>query len=207
MVFFRFIRYAGLFAVYALGCLNNPYVTYRKLALEQKSQYHALFVAGFAVLYFAFASFIRIGKSYPFLLTFHFYVLIFSSLICFFVMVASMYGIGKLLGSKGSLKTVAILWLYSLLPTITWFFLTSILFLLLPPPRSEALSGKVFSIVFLTLTLALLFWKLILYYLTLRFALRVDLYKIGIITGFILPVVFGLSIFFYSMHIFRIPFL
>lgn len=207
MVFFRFARLAGIFAKNALGCVNSPYITYRKLAFDPGNSRHALFVAGFAVLYFVFASLIRIGKSYPYILTLHFNVLVFSSLICFIVMVGTMYSIGRLLGSKGSLNTVAILWLYSLLPTISWFFLTSILYLLLPPPRTEALSGKVFSIVFLSLSLALLFWKLILYYLTLRFALRLDLFKIGIISGFILPVVFGLSIFFYSMRIFRIPFL
>lgn len=190
-----------------LGCLNNPYVTYRRLSMEEKNRKHVFFVGFFAVSYFAFASFIRIGKSYPYLLTIHFYALVLAASFSFFSIVSFLWFIGKLVRTKTSLKTLMILWAYSLLPTISWLFLTSFLYLVLPPPRSDAFLGKVFSIVFLTLTLSLLLWKLILYYLTLRFGLRLDLYKIILTTIFLLPVVSGLAIIFYTFRIFRIPFL
>ncbi|MBI2617628.1 hypothetical protein HYW55_05845 [Candidatus Gottesmanbacteria bacterium] len=201
------VKLSLLFVTNAVGTFHNPYVTYRRLSVEKTDHRHFLFVFLLVIAYFIFASFIRIGKSYPFLLSVHFNVLFAAFIFGFTTMIVFFITLGKLLGGKGSVKTLTILWTYSLLPTTIWFFLTSLLYIFLPPPRTEAFLGKLFSVIFLTLTLSLFFWKIILYYLTLRFALRLDLLKIGLITLLVVPLIVGLSTVFYMLRIFRVPFL
>jgi hypothetical protein len=115
--------------------------------------------------------------------------------------------VGRLLGGVGNLSTLAVLWGYTLLPTTFWFLATSLLYLILPPPRTDSAAGVAFSIVYLVFSSMLLAWKVTLGYLTLRFGLKLDLARIcGVIVA--AAVVWGLySLFMYRLGIFRIPFL
>lgn len=209
-MFHRFIvifRSVVLFMKISVGCLNNPYTTYRELAQKTEANRLALLVWFLVTVYFLFASLIRNGIQNPYLLTWQFNKLIVAAVIGSAGMIFLIYLLGTRLGGKGNLTGLYRLWTFTLLPTIIWFFLTSLFYLILPPPRTFSLLGKLFSLVFISLSIALLYWKIILYYLTLRFGLKLDLFKIGQITSVVVPVVIVYSLFTYNLGIFRIPFI
>lgn len=201
------IRNFLLFLRNTVGCINNPYATYRRLADEKGRQWHSTFIFLFSIIYFLFASLVRIGKANPFLLTIQFNTLFLGGVLGFLTIVLSLFLLGKLVGGKGNIQSVFTLWSYTLLPTLVWFFTTSFLYIILPPPRTTSLSGKVYSVVFFSFSLALFFWKVILYYLTLRFGLRIDLFRILFISLVIVLEMVLFSLFMYRLAIFRIPFL
>ena len=106
-----------------------------------------------------------------------------------------------------SLRTVFATWIYSYVPTILWFVITAIFYALLPPPRTTSYLGQAFSIVFITLSIGLFLWKLLLYYLTMRLALKLDFKKIIIASLFIFPIGILYSLLMYKLGIFRVPFI
>lgn len=189
------------------GSLNSPYITYRKLAEGDKKLHQTLFIFLLVCLYFAFASLIRSGLRNPYLLTIRFNSLFFTFLLGFSSIVVYFYLLAIILRTKTTLRQIFLLYSYTLLPTFFWFLLTSLLYLVLPPPRSMSILGKLFSVVFVTLTIALSIWKFILYYLTLRFGLKMDLFKIIVSTIFLIPLLVFYSVSFYRWGVFRIPFL
>lgn len=85
--------------------------------------------------------------------------------------------------------------------------MTSFLYVLLPPPRTESVLGIGFSFLYLTMSAILFFWKIELYYLTLRFGLKLDLFRIIAVTSVILPILIGYSFIMYRLGILRVPFL
>lgn len=202
-----FLRLLIFFAKSTAGCINSPYTTYRKLADARTDVRQMMFIFLLAIGYFVFASLVRVGIHHPFLLTLKFNALIVGGGIGFAGMVGFLFILGRAVGGVGSFKTVSLLWAYSLLPTIIWFFTTSFFYLVLPPPRSLTILGKLFSVVFITFSLTLFLWKLILYYLTLRFGLRLDLLRIGIVSSVLIPAVLCYSVLMYRLGIFRVPFL
>lgn len=201
------LRFLILFARNSFGCLNHPYVTYRSLSLEKTKQGQTVYIFILTLAYFAFASLLRTGLRNPYLLTFKFNSLVMGGLIGFLGTIFLFYILGKIFFGKKKLKTLFILWSYSLLPTIIWFFVTSLMYLILPPPRTLSIWGKMYSLVFVAFSLAVLLWKIILYYLTLRFGLRLDLFKIIIVSAFFTLFLFGYSLLMYKYGIFRIPFI
>jgi hypothetical protein len=203
------IKLARLFIVFienAFGCLNHPYITFRKLAASKNIR-QTVFIFLLVLSYFAFATLLRTGMRNPYLLTLKFNMLLFAGLIGFFGMIVFLYLFGRLLGSPTSFKTFFLLWSYTLLPTLVWFFVTSILYLIFPPPRTMSILGKLYSIIFISFSMALLIWKLILYYFALRFGARLDLWRIGFISIMLLPLIVIYSLSMYRLGIFRIPFL
>jgi hypothetical protein len=158
-------------------------------------------------VYFALAAVIRTAAFRPFLLTRQFTLLILATAVTFTLAVTLLWGLSRLFGGKGTLRTVALCWGYSLLPTLTWFLVTSILYVIFPPPRTERLQGILFSIVYLVLSSTLLFWKATLAYLTLRFGMRLDFMRIIAVFALAGPVIVVYSIGMYRLGIFRIPFL
>ncbi len=96
---------------------------------------------------------------------------------------------------------------YSLIPTFIWFYTTSTLFYLLPPPRTASFLGKGFSLVFVSFSLTLLLWRFILLYLSVRFSAKASFYRtitsIGLFLVWFVPYSYAL----YSLEIFRIPFI
>lgn len=202
-----FIRSFILFGRSLAGCVNSPYVTYRRLAVKEADLGQTLFIPVFIILYFAFVSAIRGSIRNPYLLTMKFNLLLFASIFGFLIMVGLFYTAGKLVGGKGNLRQIYLLWIFSLIPTLVWFFATSILYLLLPPPRTFSFPGKLYSVVFIAFSIAVLFWKTVLYYLTLRFSLKLDLWRIIQVSALVLPSVLVYSLLMYRWGIFRIPFL
>ncbi len=188
------------------GTIHSPYITFRKLAVEKKLT-SLLFILFFTLLYFAFTSLIRIGIESPFFLTLAFNRLCFFALLTYLLSVGLLYGLGRILKGEDNLRGVLLCWGYSLLPTLGWFFVTSIIYLFVPPPRTFSLPGKFLSFIFIMFSLVMLYWKGILYYLTLRFALKLDLMRILLITMVFLPIVCLYSVLLYRLEVFRIPFL
>lgn len=202
-----FIRSFIFFGRNLLGCINNPYITYRRLSAEESDLEQTVFIPILVILYFIFIATLRFGMGNPFFLTVKFNTLLFSSLFGFAMMLGIFYIGGRLVGSKGPLKQIYLLWVYTLVPTLLWFFITSILYILLPPPRTMTFWGKLYSVVFVAFSIAVLFWKIILYYLTLRFSLKLDLARIIQISILVIPTVLIYSLLMYEWGIFRIPFI
>lgn len=202
-----FIRSFILFGRNFIGCVNSPYVTYRKLSGEKTDLGQTIFIPIFIILYFAFVSAIRGSLRNPYLLTMKFNLLIFASLSGFLIMLGLFYIVGKLVGGKGSLQQIYLLWIFSLIPTLVWFFVTSVLYLLFPPPRTLSFPGKLYSVVFIAFSIAVFLWKAILYYLTLRFSLKLDLWRIIQVSSVAIPAVLVYSLLMYRWGVFRIPFL
>jgi hypothetical protein len=190
-----------------IGCVNKPYVTYRKLS-EQKSGNGQIFYIFLLIIgYFSFASVVKTGLRNPFLLTVKFNLLLITFAIGFLISILIFYLCGSLFKSKFSPIKVVVLWSYSMLPTIIWFFVTSILYVMLPPPRTFSSLGKIYSISFISFSIGLLYWKVILYYLTLRFGLRLELQRIMIVSSVFIPVVIIYSLIAYNLGIYKIPFI
>lgn len=113
----------------------------------------------------------------------------------------------RLLGRKEvSLRRIVVVLSYSLAPTYVWFLSTSILFFLLPPPRSFSLLGTSFSFVFLVWSLMLLYWKCILLYLSVRFASKLSFGTVIYLCILFLTWLVPYSLLLYRLGLFRIPF-
>jgi len=97
-------------------------------------------------------------------------------------------------------------WTYTLLPTLIWFYATLLFYFLIPPPRTTSFLGKSFSIFYIALSVSLLLWKLILVYLSIRFSLRVHLYRVIYYMLIYLVLSIPLWLFLYNNGISRVPF-
>lgn len=202
------ISAARLFAKFCLnlyGTFNKPYETWRRLVHESD-----LLQIGFWVfllwLYLSLAVVVRNGLGTGALfLTFNLNRLFNISVITFLVVVLLMWLVGLWCGGKGKLKEVASSWAFSYLPTLFWFFSTTLLYVLLPPPRTESMLGKMFTLVYLAFSLSLIFWKIILYYLTLRFSLRMNLWQIVRATMVIAPALFLYFLVLNRLGFYKIP--
>lgn len=194
------------FGLHVLGLFTKPYETYRDIVDRPKAG-ELTCIAMVAALYFAVASLVKTALFRPFLLTKQWVILFSAFLLTFFIAVSLFWFVGGMVGRTGKLKGFMLGWGYSLVPTILWFWMTSLLYVLIPPPRSTSGLGIVFSALYLIISITLLFWKITLAYLSLRFGLRLDLGKIVFVSSIVLPL---LGIYSYSMYylgIFRIPFI
>lgn len=186
------------------GITQKPYQTYRTLG--QSDPYELLILFAVIGLYFFLVSPLKLHTLHPFLLTVNTSRLFTTAMatylgICLFFLI-----LGKLCKSGVSLRGVLLSWGYSLVPTLLWFLTTSFFYVILPPPRHETWLGRSFSLLFITFSLALFFWKGLLYYLTLRFALKFDLKKIIVVSAIFFPLLALYSLFMYRLGIFRVPF-
>lgn len=158
-------------------------------------------------LYFSYASVIRSKSLHPLVIstsaikTFGFFLLTFTLTVYFFHFLASFL---KLNTSKQKLAST---FAYSLLPTLLWFFSTSTLFLLFPPPRGENILGLSLSLVFVIVSLSLLLWRLILFYLSLRFATKASFQQILLMMLLFAIWFLPFSFLMYYLDIFRVPFI
>lgn len=188
----------------SVGLISDPYTTMRKISAE-KDNYQLLIIAGLIFVYFKFIYFLR-DKVYP--ATFIYLIFILD----FLMMVGFFYLMSKFIGSRKNKKEISFMsfiftFSYSLLPTVIWFLSTSILYIFLPPPRTFSLLGKGFSIFFITYSLSLLMWKLILAYLALRFSSKQNFFRIVYMVIFFLTWFIPYSVFLYQFKFFRIPFI
>lgn len=190
----------------ALGVAVKPYETYRRMTAKA-SLVELLFLAVVVALYFAASAIVKTVSFRPFLLTREFLALSFGAGAGFALTLGVFFFVGRLLGGVGRFATLALLWGYTLLPTVFWFLATSVLYLILPPPRTQSVAGVAFSVVYLVFSSMLLAWKITLGYLTLRFGMKLDLVRIvGVVL--VAAAAWGLySLLMYRLGIFRIPFL
>ena len=189
-----------------IGIIFRPYETYRRIARE--SGYTELVYIGLLLtVYFAIASLVKTATFRPFLLTATFVKLSSSAGIGFVLVVMTFFVVSKFIVNTVNFKSLLVSWAYTLIPTLIWFLATSVLYLILPPPRTASVAGITFSLVFIIFSVTLLFWKIILSYLTLRFGLRLEITKILIVTLISLPFVALYSLGMYRLGIFKVPFL
>lgn len=189
-----------------VGLVVKPYETYRRI-VDQGSVWELSYISLLALGYFSLASLVKVAHFRPFLLTKQFVVLGVAALTTYALMIIAMWLVGQRAGGRGSLVKVAIAWGYTLLPTIAWFLTTSLLYVLLPPPRTASIAGITFSVLFLVFSATLFFWKLTLGYLTLRFGLKLDLVRIMVVVAIIGPIIGIWSWGMYRLGIFKVPFL
>jgi hypothetical protein len=192
----------------SFGLMNNSYVTARKLVYGHKDYRSLFFLYLFILSYFVFASLVRVGLGNPYILTFHFNLMLFGAVAGFIFSYYGLIILGRIFtATEINKEGFFLLWSYSYLPTLMWFFFTSVFYLLLPPPRTLSYQGKAFSIMFIALSLVLLFWKIVIYYLSLRFGMKLDLTKIVFVSVIFFPAVFLYSLLMYRLGIFRVPFI
>ena len=176
-----------------------PYRTMRRLSRE--SDYGQVFILFLIIfLYFKFAYFLR-DKPYPASLTFLIFILHFSLTVAFF------YGLSRVSDNKIKLFSFVFTLSYSFIPTLIWFASSSILYIIVPPPRSLSVLGKGFSIFFIAYSVSLLSWKMILMYLALRFSARSGFYRIIYMLVLFLLWFIPYSVLLYHLKLFRIPFI
>lgn len=172
-----------------VGIATRPYETYRRI-VERGSLWELACITVLVSLY-CFSARIQVA---PVVLT-------------YLVTVGLFWWIGNMMGAKGRLSGFMLGWGYTLIPTLMWFLGTNLLYVLVPPPRTTSPQGIVFSVLYLLFSATLLFWKVILAYLSLRFGLKLDLAKISLVAAFVLPILGIYSVLMYRWGIFRIPFL
>ncbi len=201
-----FIVYGVRFGRRTVGLVMRPYETYRRIA-EDGSPAELGFVAMLLVWYFVIASVVRVSAFRPFLLTKQFMALSLGAASGAMLAVLLIAGIGRLMRSSARTRVVAVAWGYTLIPTVLWFLSTSVLYVILPPPRTTSAAGILFSLLFLVFSATLLWWKITLAYLTLRFTLRFDLGKSLILAAISFPFVTAWSVAMYKLGIFKVPFI
>lgn len=171
----------------------------RKISLE-KDFSQILIIFSLSFLYFKFIYFLR-DKPYPATFIFSVFLLNFFLTIFFFHFISSSTTKNR------SLVSLFFTFSYSLLPSFIWFSSTSLLYIVVPPPRTFSLMGRAFSIFFITFSLALLAWKIILMYLALRFSVKQSFYRIIFMLVLYLIWFIPYSLFLYYLKLFRIPFI
>ncbi len=189
-----------------VGIVVHPYEAMRRIA-ERGKIGELLFVGLLLALYFAISSLVRVSAFRPFLLTRQFMVLFNATLVGYILSVLALWFGGKLVGSSGTLSRLAIAWGYTLVPTVFWFLATSLLYVVLPPPRTTSPQGIALSVLFLLFSSVLLFWKGMLSYLAIRFSLRLALPKILVVLCVALPAWTAYTVAMYRLGVFRVPFL
>ena len=190
----------------SIGIVSRPYETYRRIT-DHGTLWELAFLGFVLAFYFALASAVKTAAFRPFLLTRQFVLLAGSAALTYLIVVVLMWEVGKLVGGKGTIRAVLLGWGYTLVPTTLWFLATSVLYVLLPPPRTDSPAGIAFSVLFLMFSTALFFWKFMLAYLTMRFGLHLDVLRIAVVAGICLPLLGLYSVLMYRWGIFRVPFL
>ena len=183
-----------LFLRCSIGLIFTPYKTMRKISLESTWS-ECIWIFIFIVIYFFITN------------TVHSWINGLMGALCLYL--ASVFFL-SLLPAAGTyverFKRVAITWSYTLLPTLIWFYSTLLFFFLIPPPRTTSLLGKSFSIFYIAFSGSLFVWKIILAYLSIRFSLRVHLYRVIYYLLLYLALSIPLWVYFYTIGISRIPF-
>jgi hypothetical protein len=182
----------------AIGVTLKPYETYRRIASHPVS-WEAVYLAILLLLYIAVASLVMTTR--------HFATFFPSTAGGYMLSLAVFWVVGRLVGGSGKFVSVALGWGYTLLPTLLWFVTTSILYAIIPPPRSVSAAGVAFSVFYLVFSTAMLAWKVTLGYLTLRFGLKLDLPRILAVGAAALAAWSAYSLWMYRLGIFRVPFL
>ena len=189
-----------------IGIITRPYETCRHI-VDRGTPAELVYIAALLVIYFSIASMVKISAFRPFLLTRQFVLLAVATGLTYCVTVAAFWIGSRIMHATGTLKGFAIIWGYSLVPTLVWFVVTSILYIVLPPPRTTSIEGVIFSLLFLVFTATLFLWKATIVYLAVRFGFRLALGKVILLYVIVTPFVGAYSYGMYRLGIFRVPFL
>lgn len=190
----------------AWGMLNQPYKTTRTVAI--KKPLLPIFLIGLLIwTYLTFAVVVRFGlHTGPLFLTYNLGRLFYSIIITYLIVSISIYFISRIFGGKGQIQSVFSVWAFSYIPTFLWFLMTTIFYIILPPPRTQSIPGQIFSIFYLFLSLGLLSWKILLYFLTLRHAMKLTLWQTIRTTLVLWSLFIAYFLVLNRLEIFKIPF-
>lgn len=202
-----FIRKFYQFVRLVYGCIQKPYATYRSLILFP-SFWPLFFIGALIALYLVLSALAKNGlRTNPFFLSTSAIEAGLAISITFVLTGLLLYVIGRLVGGKGSLKGLYYLWAFSLLPTLSWFLISTVFYVLVPPPRTLSIRGIVFSYLFVAFSVGCFYWKGILYYLTLRAGMRIGAGKIILVSVIFLPLLMLYAFFSYRFGVFNVPFI
>lgn len=183
----------------ALHLIFYPYKTMRRIAMEQ-DLWQIIIIFLCALSYFLFANILR---NYPYHPLFLFFIFCGN----FMMSVTFFYFGAKMFRQPVPWKPFFFTFTYTLIPTLVWFAASSALYALIPPPRTMSMLGKTFSLVFITFSISLLIWKIILWFLAVRFSTRLAFYRIMYLMLLYLCAFAPYTILLYSLKIFRVPFM
>lgn len=176
-----------------------PYKTMRKISLE-KDYWQVGIILFIVFVYFKFAYYLRTD---PYPATLIFLVFLFN----FFLTIFFFYGLSRFSDKNVQLSSFVFTYSYSLLPTLIWFISNSIVYKLVPPPRTFSILGKAFSTFFIAYSVSLFLWKIILFYLSIRFSAKLNFYRTLYLIILYLCIFLPYSFLLYYFKIFRIPFI
>jgi len=183
-----------LFLRHSFGLIFTPYATMRKISIETKWS-ELLWILIVTILYFLITNAVR------------FWVIGLMGAVCIYLASIIFLSLLPAVGTYTErLKRIVATWSYTLLPTFIWFYSTLLFYFIIPPPRTTSLLGKSFSIFYIAFSGSLLVWKLILMYLSIRFSLRVHLYRVIYYLLLYFAVSIPLWILLYKWGVSRIPF-
>lgn len=186
------------------GLIRSPYRTMRNIA-GTSSLWEAVWMFGLIGCYFIWSQTIRFGKNF-FLINVHsainltVWVLVTALLSTIYVSFLSERTDWRSFGRR------FVLWVYTLLPTLMWFSVASMLYLLIPPPRTGRFLGDAFGLLFLIFSVTMLLWRGMLFFLAIRFVTKSDFTYSIFVTVIYLAWIVPYSLFLYSLLVFRIPF-
>lgn len=147
-----------------------PHRAMRKIGKERDlNQVFIIFLTVFVYLKFAYFL-----KSQPYPATFLFLIF----LLTFFLTVFFFYFISKFFSSNIKLSPFIFTFSYAIFPSLLWYATNSLLYLILPPPRTTSVLGVSFSIFYLSYSVSLFIWKIMLVYLALRFSTAFSFWRI-----------------------------
>lgn len=188
------------------GVINAPYVTYRKLSSQKLNGSGVFYIFVISILYFVWANLIRSSTPNPSIVSSQILHILFGATSGVVFCLLFLWICARIYKLQGSVQTLGILYAYSLIPTLVWFFTTSLLYIILPPPRSLLFWGKALSVVYIAFSIGLLCWKSILYYLTLRFTYRIGFGGFVRMSLLFLPTLIIYALSMYWLGVFKIPF-
>lgn len=189
-----------------LGLMHRPYSTMRALS-EKSTLGDVLLQWAWVIGVLGIVSLVRVHPNRVLPLTHQFSTLVLSVVVTHVCIVGLLLLLRHVVQSRVSTKGLISSWSYTLFPTSLWFFVSSLLYVAFPPPRSTHVLGVLLSIFYLVFSIVLLLWKTTLVYLVLRFSLRMGLFKIIFLACVMLPLITTYIFVMYRNSIFRVPFL
>jgi hypothetical protein len=198
--FFNILASLVLVIKRAVFLAIHPYKTMRSIS-QEKDVLQILVIFMVVFIYFHFADLQRPFNYPPFIL----FVIV---LINILATAMFFYFISKFLGSKQKdINPYLYSFSYALIPTIIWFSVNVLLYVILPPPRLPSFNGKLFTVVYITFSVSMLLWKFILTYLAIRFSTRLKLTRVLYSLILYLLVIAPYTVLLYQFRLFRVPFL
>jgi len=177
-----------------------PYKTIRKIS-EDHDLMQVFLIWILIGIYFLWANTLRQYPYEPFILYLMTFFHFIATVIYFFLATQVFHNYDI------QIKSFVLTFSYTMIPTLLWFVTNSLLYAILPPPRMMSILGKAFSIFFISFSVTLLLWKIILVYLAIRFSGKLTFYRIVYSLLIYLAMILPYSLYLYSLQFFRIPFL